>query len=174
MGKKSIFKALSSKTRVTILKLLLEEEMHVSGLAKRIRISVPVTSRHVKILEEAELIKKKVIGNVHLLSANTDGFKKLFEPFIEEEVVEISEEESLFDALKQLPSVKLKRVGKNQFISEVDGEKGYYLYGVDGKKPEVSIDEYIPDKDILLELDKIIPVHRRKIRVKINKKSKDK
>ena len=170
MGKKSVFKALSSQTRVTILKILLEEEMHISGLAKKIKISVPVTSRHIKILEQADLIKKKIVGNVHILSANTDGFRKLFEPFIEEEVIEISKNESLFDALKQIPSVKIKRIGKNQFISEVDGEEGYYIYGVDGKKPDVSIDEYKPEKNILLELDKIIPVHRRRIRVKLNKK----
>ena len=172
MDNKSIFKALSSDTRIEILKILLQEEMHITGLAKKIGISVPVTARHVKILEQAELIKKKIIGNVYLLSANNDGFKKIFEPFIEEEIIEISEKDSLFDALKQLPSIKIEKVGKNQYISEVDGEEGYYLYEVDGKKPNIPIDEYKPNKNITLELDKIIPIHRRKIKVRIKKKQK--
>jgi len=173
MGNESIFKALSSNTRITIIKTLLEKEMHISGLAKTIGISVPVTARHIKILEKSGLIKKRIIGNVHLLSTNLDGFQNVFEPFIEEEVVHIKKNQTLFDALQQLPSIKFRKMGKNRFISEVDGEEGYYLYGVDGKTPEISIDEYSPEKEVLLELDRIIPVHKRKIRVKIKKKDKD-
>jgi DNA-binding transcriptional ArsR family regulator len=172
MDNKSIFKALSSQTRIRILKTLLEKEMHVSGVAKTIGISVPVTARHVKILEESGLINKRIIGNVHLLSTNMDGFEKVFDPFIEEEEVEIKKDETLFDALLQIPSIKIKRMGDNRFISEIDGEEGYYLYGVDGKTPDVSIDEFIPNKDVLLELNRIIPVHKRKIRVKIKEKDK--
>jgi len=171
MSNKSIFKALSSQTRVTIIKFLLEEELHVSGLAKKLEISVPVTSRHVKILEDVGLINKKVFGNVHILSANIDGFKRLFDPFIEEEVVTISKDESLFDVLKQMPSIRIKKIGKNNFITEVDHEQGHYLYGIDGERPNVPIDEFKPHKEVLLELDKIIPIRRRKIRVKIKKES---
>jgi DNA-binding transcriptional ArsR family regulator len=169
MDNKSIFKALSSQTRIRILKILIEKEMHISGVAKTIGISVPVTARHVNILEKSGLIRKRIIGNIHLLSTNMDGFKKVFEPFIEEEVVHIEKDDTLFDALQQIPSIKFKKMGKNRFISEIDGEEGYYLYDVDGKTPDISIDEFIPKKDVILELDRIIPVHKRKIRVKIKK-----
>ena len=168
-----IFKALSSETRVNIIKLLLEQDRHISGVAKSLGISVPVTARHVNILEQAGLIKKRVIGNAHLLSANFDGFNKIFEPFIEENTIHINKEESLYDALKQIPSIKINTIDSQHFISEVDGEQGYYLYGINGKKPDVSIDEYKPDSDVIIELDRIIPVHKRRIRVKINKKSKE-
>ena len=39
MSNKTVFKALSSDTRITILKILLQEEIHITGLAKKIGIS---------------------------------------------------------------------------------------------------------------------------------------
>ncbi|MEA3458601.1 MAG: ArsR family transcriptional regulator, partial [Candidatus Thermoplasmatota archaeon] len=145
-----------------------------TGLANALGISVPVTSRHIKILEEVGLINKKVIGNVYILSANTAGFKKIFDPLIQEETITISNGESLFDALKQLPMVKIKKIGKNKYITEIDGEEGYYLYGVNGKKPEMPIDEFKPHKDVILELDKIMEIKKRKIKVKVKRTPSEK
>ena len=95
-----VFKALSSDTRIMILKTLMKKEMHLSGLAREVGVSTPVVSRHVKILEEAGLIRKQVVGNIYLLSANIGGLEKMFEPFVEESKVEINRHGSLFDALK--------------------------------------------------------------------------
>ena len=66
MGNNKVFRALSSPTRIKILKTLMNKEMHLSGLARQINISVPVTSRHIKILEDVGLINKRVFGNIHL------------------------------------------------------------------------------------------------------------
>ena len=57
MGNNSLFKALSSQTRMKIMKILLRKEIHLSKLAKEIGISVPVTLRHVNLLLENGLIK---------------------------------------------------------------------------------------------------------------------
>ena len=51
-----MFKALSSETRIKIIKILLNREIHLSGLARELNISVPVMSRHIKLLENVELI----------------------------------------------------------------------------------------------------------------------
>jgi len=98
-----LFRALSSPTRIKILKILTQKEMHLSGLAREIGISVPVTSKHVKILEKGNLINKRIVGNVHLLSTKVKDYEKIFEPFIEESELEITKEKSLFEALKQIP-----------------------------------------------------------------------
>jgi DNA-binding transcriptional ArsR family regulator len=37
MGNKSVFKALSSETRIKILKILSKEQLHITGLAKKNR-----------------------------------------------------------------------------------------------------------------------------------------
>ena len=61
MNNIKIFRALSSSTRISILKKLMNKEMHLSGLARELGISVPVTSRHIKILEEVRLIDKDTV-----------------------------------------------------------------------------------------------------------------
>jgi len=169
MGNNSLFKALSSQTRMKIMKILLRKEIHLSKLAKEIGISVPVTLRHVNLLLENGLIKKRIIGNVHLLSANMEVLEKILEPFIEESSVEINKNDNLFDALRQLPFVEIKRVGDNQFITSIDGQKGYYIYEIDGTIPKKSIDKIKPQKNVTLHLKKLISVDKKKIEVKIKK-----
>ena len=90
MDNNQIFRALSSQTRMKIMKILLNREVHLSGLAKELGISVPVVSRHIKLLEDAGLVKKRVVGNVYLLSTNIGNLEKTLEPFIEESIVEIT------------------------------------------------------------------------------------
>jgi DNA-binding transcriptional ArsR family regulator len=154
------------------MKILLNREIHLSGLAKELSISVPVVSRHVKLLENVRLLKKRVVGNVHLLSANVGSLEDVLEPFIEESKVEISRHDSLFDALKQLPGVEVQRVGDNQYITSIDGEQGYYIYEVDGVSPKIPIDEYRPKKNVTLQLKKLVSVNKKKIDVRIPHKNR--
>lgn len=167
MGNNNLFKALSSQTRMKIMKILLHREIHLSQLAKEIGISIPVTLRHVNILLESQLIIKRVIGNVHLLSANLEVLDNILEPFIEESVVEINKNDNLFNALQQLPGVEVKRVGSNQLITSINGEKGYYIYEVDGKSPNISIDKFKTKQDITLNLKKLVSVNKKKVNVKV-------
>ena len=169
MGNDKIFKALSSETRIKILKILLNREVHLSGLARELNISVPVMSRHIKLLENVELVKKRIIGNIHLLSADVKNLDVLLKPFIEEELVEISKDKSLFDALKQIPSVEVKKVNDNQYITSINGENGYFIYEVDGKSPDVPIDEYKPGKNAIIRLKKLVPVEKKIIEIKVEK-----
>ena len=172
MSNNQLFKALSSQTRMQIMRILINREIHLSGLAKELGVSVPVVSRHVKLLETAGLVKKRIVGNVHLLSVNVGSLEEVLEPFIEESVVEIRKHGSLFDALKQLPGVEVQRVGENQYITSINGEKGYYIYEVDGKTPDMPINEYKPKKNVTLHVKKLVSVNKKKIEVKISFKNK--
>ena len=107
MGNELIFRALNSIMRINILKKLFQQEMHVSGLARELGISVPVTSRHIKILEKAGLIDKRVFGNTYLLKTKIKNFENVLEPFIEESSIKISKEKSILDALKQIPTIEI-------------------------------------------------------------------
>lgn len=172
MSNNKFFKALSSQTRMQIMKILINREIHLSGLAKELGISVPVVSRHVKLLETTGLVKKRIVGNVHLLSANVGSLEEVLEPFIEESVVEIHKHSSLFDALKQLPGIEVQQVDDKQYITSIDGEKGYYIYEVDGKTPDIPINEYKPKKNVTLQVKKLVPVNKKKIEVNISFKNK--
>lgn len=167
MSNNNIFRALSSPTRIKILKRLTHKEMHLSGLARELNISVPVTSRHIKILENVGLINKRIFGNTYLLTAKIKNLEVALEPFIEEPLIEIDKEKSIFDALKQIPSIEVKKVGDHQYIRSIDGDKGYYIYEVDGKLPKKPIDEYTIDKNVTLDLKKLVSVKKKKIKVNV-------
>ena len=145
--------------------------MHLSGLARELKISKPVTSRHVKILEEVGLINKRIFGNTHLLNTRIKNLEDVLEPFIVESTVKVNNKKSIFDALKQTPGVKIKKVGKHQYIKSIDGENGYYIYEVNGELPKQPIEEYKIHKDVTLDLKKLVTVKKKKINVKVNKQS---
>ncbi len=172
MGNNKIFKALSSSTRIQIMKTLIGKELHVSGLARELGISVPVISRHVKLLEDVGLIQKRIVGNVYLISSTIGNLEEALVPFIEESSVTIKKHESLFDALKQIPGIEIQKVGDTQYISSINGERGYYIYEVDGIPPKIPIDKYTPTKNLTLHLKKIVPVEKKKIEVRIKKGKK--
>jgi len=169
MSNNKIFKALSSSMRIKILNILTHKEMHISGLARELDISVSVTSRHIKILENAGLINKRIIGNIHLLSINFNNLENSFEPFIGKSSIEIDKKSSIFDALKQIPGIIIKKIGTNYYIKSIDRDEGYYIYEVDGKLPSKPIDEFIIEKNLTLDIKKLISINKKKIEVKINK-----
>jgi len=167
MGNELIFKALSCPTRIKILQILNSKEMHLSGLAKEIGISKPVASKHIKILEDAGVINKKIIGNVHLFSIKTNIVEQLVEPFYEESTIELKKKMNLSDILKQIPNIEIKKVGKQHYIKSINNENGYFIYEVNGKLPNKPINEYNVSKNLSLDLKKIISVKKKKINIKI-------
>jgi DNA-binding transcriptional ArsR family regulator len=167
MGNNNLFAALSCETRIKIIKKLANKEIHLSELSRELHISKPVISRHINILEQAELVNRKIIGNVHLLSVNIQILEKAFDPFIEEANIEIEKDTTIFDALKQLPGVETKSRGKNQFITSINGEEGFYIYEVNGMIPKKAINEYKPDENITLQVKKLVPVGKKKITINL-------
>jgi DNA-binding transcriptional ArsR family regulator len=59
------FAALSDPTRRRILGLLNGAELRVTELAKHFSVSLPAVSKHLRVLENAGLIKRKRNGRVH-------------------------------------------------------------------------------------------------------------
>ena len=56
------FKALSSDVRLEILSLLAEGPLCVNALVSRLNVSQPAVSQHLKILENAGLVKGSKMG----------------------------------------------------------------------------------------------------------------
>jgi len=81
--------------------------------------------------------------------------------------VEINKDDCLDIALRQLPFVALKKHGKDEFIYSVDGKKGYFLYEVEGKNPDVPVNKYKPTHDVTVILSKLVSINQKKIFVKI-------
>lgn len=62
------FQALAHPTRRAMLRLLAEGERTVSELAAPFRVSLAASSKHVKLLERAGLIRRRIEGRTHTCS----------------------------------------------------------------------------------------------------------
>lgn len=65
-----LFHALSDRTRRALLRRLEAGPAMVTELAKPFRMSLPAVSKHLRVLEAAALIERRVDGRVHRCSLN--------------------------------------------------------------------------------------------------------
>ena len=61
----AVFGALTDRTRRAMLARLAKGPATVTELARPFAISLPAVSRHLKVLEQAELIERRVDGRLH-------------------------------------------------------------------------------------------------------------
>ncbi len=152
-----------------MLKLLMNESYHISGLAKKLGISVPVAAKHTRILEEAGLIESKKFGKTHVLQVNKERLYQTLDTFGEHYLLEVKEGTSILDVLKAVAGVKIEKVGDKEFVVSIDNEEGFYIYKVDGKLPNVPINEYKIVKDGEIEIERLVPVLKKRVRVRVRR-----
>lgn len=63
-----VFMALADHTRRQIVAKLAEQELTVSELAQPFNMSLAAVSKHIKVLEQAGLVRRRVVGRVHYCS----------------------------------------------------------------------------------------------------------
>ena len=68
----TVFRALSDRTRRTLLANLARGPAMVSELAAPFDMSLPAVSRHIRVLEDAKLLVRAVDGRVHRCSLATE------------------------------------------------------------------------------------------------------
>jgi DNA-binding transcriptional ArsR family regulator len=61
-----VFHALAHPARRTMLRRLAGGELNLSELAAPLRMSFPAASKHVRVLEKARLVRRRVVGRTHL------------------------------------------------------------------------------------------------------------
>jgi DNA-binding transcriptional ArsR family regulator len=69
------YSALADPTRRAILARLALGEASVGEIAQPFPISGPAVSRHLKVLEEAQLVTRRRDGQTHILALNPMGLK---------------------------------------------------------------------------------------------------
>jgi len=78
MALHTFFNALSDPTRFAIVERLLQQgEMTAGELAEPFEVSRPAISRHLKILEDAGVIERRVERQFRVFRANADGFREM-------------------------------------------------------------------------------------------------
>jgi DNA-binding transcriptional ArsR family regulator len=68
-----VFRALGDRTRRTMLARLAERPATITELAEPFPMSLPAISRHIRVLERAGLVTRRIDGRVHHCSLNPTG-----------------------------------------------------------------------------------------------------
>jgi DNA-binding transcriptional ArsR family regulator len=74
-----VFHALAHPARRAILRRLTDNEQNLSELAAPMRMSFPAASKHVRVLERAKLVRRRVSGRMHLCRLNAAPLKQVAE-----------------------------------------------------------------------------------------------
>jgi DNA-binding transcriptional ArsR family regulator len=74
-----VFSALADATRRSILLRLRDREATVSELAEPLAMSLPAVSKHLRVLEEAGLLERRIEGRSHFLKVNTEPLNQAVE-----------------------------------------------------------------------------------------------
>jgi len=61
-----VFHALAHPARREMLRRLADREHNLSELSAPLRMSFPAASKHVRVLERAKLVRRRVVGRSHL------------------------------------------------------------------------------------------------------------
>jgi predicted transcriptional regulator len=75
----------SSKLRIKILKILIQMgELNVSEIARRLRVNYITINKHLKVLEDEDIVQHKVFGRIRLYrldeySSKAKALESLFE-----------------------------------------------------------------------------------------------
>jgi DNA-binding transcriptional ArsR family regulator len=70
------FSALADPTRRQILAHLAHGDRRVTDLARPHNMSLPAVSKHLRVLEDAGLLRRRRYGRVHEMQLNADPLKK--------------------------------------------------------------------------------------------------
>lgn len=74
-----LFKIFGDSTRIKIINILLEEELCVNDISKKINISQSAVSHQLRILKSFKLVKYRKEANMIYYSLDDEHIKKIFE-----------------------------------------------------------------------------------------------
>lgn len=74
-----LFKIFGDSTRVKIISILLEDELCVNDIAKKINVTQSAVSHQLRILKSSKLVKYRKEANSIYYSLADDHVKKIFE-----------------------------------------------------------------------------------------------
>lgn len=69
-----VFKSLSDSTRRDILRRLVQHELSISEIADPYDLTYAAVSKHIKVLEDANLVKRRREGKRFMLKTNSSPF----------------------------------------------------------------------------------------------------
>ena len=97
----ALFKCLADKSRIQILKSLMEEEMYVERLAQRIGITAATVSFHLKKLEDVGAVKSRKDQYYTMYSINLDMFNVSILDILKEKSEEMNLQKEMYEIYRK-------------------------------------------------------------------------
>ena len=72
----AVFHALAHPARRAMLRQLSDRELNLTELAEPLKMSFPAASKHVRVLERARLVRRRVVGRQHLCRLHAAPLKE--------------------------------------------------------------------------------------------------
>lgn len=163
-----IFKALSSETRLKIVKILNKGEFSITDISKKLNISKVSVLKHVKILEDAGIIDRIKIGREFKLRLNKRNLYKILNIFGFRYKVRVESGRTVLDVLlKVSKDIKVRRYNDSIFVYSIDFEDGNFIYEIDGELPDVPMNKFRIYKNVKIVIKKLVPIVFKEIVVNL-------
>ena len=101
-----VLSALANKTRRAIIHMLANQPATISMLADETNQSLPAIHKHIKLLEEAELIRRKKSGRTNFIALNTGALGYVQNWIAKYQTFWGSERQSLENYIEQFSSTR--------------------------------------------------------------------
>lgn len=105
-----VLKALGDQNRIKILKMLEKRDMCVCEIREALRISQPGVSKHLKILEDAELVRSRKEGMWVNYSLNMDPGNPYSRDMVNRIKLWLTDEPEVQKLLDVLPTISKDRI----------------------------------------------------------------
>ncbi len=163
-----IFKALSSRTRIRILRMLFKKSYSITELSKLLKKSKVTISKHVKIMEDAGIVRRKILGKKHVLEINRDKLYEIFSIFNNKYNVKAKHGETVYDVLKRISrEIKVRKRNDSIFVYSIDNDEGNFIYEIDNNLPMLPMNKFVIKKDVKIVIKKLVPIKLKEINVKV-------
>ncbi|MDY0387879.1 MAG: ArsR family transcriptional regulator [Methanolobus sp.] len=162
-----LFYALDSKTRLNIIQSLCKNETHISELARKLGISIPVASKHVSILENANLIERKIHGSTHILNIKNKDVARSLDILAATKNIKVKKGTNLLDALKEVAIIETKKVNGIEQVVATDGDEGFYIYELNGKLSDQTVEKCVLKEKSTVVWKKLEPVAKLRINIEV-------
>ena len=115
-----IFKALADRSRLLVVRSLVEKPQYLEELSERLNLAVSTVSFHLKKLEKADLIWKEKQQYYTIFSIKKELFEMKLEEMMEFEIDEKKQQE---DRIQQYKEKVLKTFMQNGRIKQIPAQK---------------------------------------------------
>jgi DNA-binding transcriptional ArsR family regulator len=150
-----------------IIQSLHEKEKHISELAREQELSFPVASKHVSILEKANLIERHIYGKTHVLEIRNKDVAKSLDILAPTKNIKVKKGSTFIDVLKEVAIIETKIMKGIEQVVATNGDEGFYIYEINGELCNQTVKECMFNENVTIVWKKLEPIAKLRLNIKV-------